>query len=214
MYWDVAPPPVGRAAELSLIARFLRESEDAGAALILSGEPGAGKTFLLDHAAEKAAASGIAVFRGRCVPSEADVAFGACWPKPDCPPRPGPRWRTRPRADRTDRDVAPALGGELAERRSGDHRRAYRLAGMRGASQHYPMTDADRDVPARGRGADFTQCPGRLGRYSPTGAVQRAATWGLAAAKPKTPPRRLPGRERCPGPTRHPRAASHPARGT
>lgn len=72
----MAPPPVGRAAELSLIARFLRKSEDAGAALLLSGEPGAGKTFLLDHAAEKAAASGITVLRGRCVPSEADVAFG------------------------------------------------------------------------------------------------------------------------------------------
>ena len=76
MYVDVAPPRAGRAAELSLIARFLRRAEDVGAALILSGEPGAGKTFLLDLSAEMAEAPGTTVLWGRGVQSEADVAFG------------------------------------------------------------------------------------------------------------------------------------------
>ena len=76
MYVDVAPSRVGRAAELSLIARFLRRAEDAGATLVLSGEPGAGKTFMLNLTAETAAAPGITVLRGRGVQSEADVAFG------------------------------------------------------------------------------------------------------------------------------------------
>lgn len=76
MYEDVTPAPVGRAAELSLISGFLRKAESAGAALILSGEPGVGKTLLLDAAATMATASGMTVLRGYGVPAESDVAFG------------------------------------------------------------------------------------------------------------------------------------------
>jgi DNA-binding CsgD family transcriptional regulator len=76
MYVDVAPSRVGRAAELSLITRFLRRAEDAGATLVLSGAPGAGKTLVLDLAAAKAEASGFTVLRGRGVRPEADVPFG------------------------------------------------------------------------------------------------------------------------------------------
>jgi hypothetical protein len=76
MYVDVAPPRAGRAAELSLITRFLRRAEEAGATLILAGAPGAGKTLLLDLAAEQAEASGSTVLRGRGVRRESDVAFG------------------------------------------------------------------------------------------------------------------------------------------
>jgi DNA-binding CsgD family transcriptional regulator len=76
MYEDVSPPPVGRVAELSLIAGFVRKAKATGAALILSGEPGVGKTFLLDQAAKIATASGITVLRGRGVHAEADVTFG------------------------------------------------------------------------------------------------------------------------------------------
>ncbi len=76
MYEEVASSPVGREAELSLIQRFLRKSADIGAALIVSGEPGAGKTLVLDRAAEMAAAAGITVLRGHGVRSETDVAFG------------------------------------------------------------------------------------------------------------------------------------------
>jgi DNA-binding NarL/FixJ family response regulator len=56
--------------------RFLSKAEATGAALILSGEPGIGKTLILDLAAEMAAASGITVLRGRGVQAEADVPFG------------------------------------------------------------------------------------------------------------------------------------------
>jgi DNA-binding CsgD family transcriptional regulator len=75
MYEDVSPL-VGRDAELSLIAGFLGKAQTTGAALILSGEPGAGKTLLLDQAVKTAEASGITVLRGRGVQAEADVAFG------------------------------------------------------------------------------------------------------------------------------------------
>lgn len=76
MYEDIAPSPVGRTTELSLIAGFARKAKNTGAALILSGEPGTGKTLLLDHAAKIATASGITVLRGRGVQAEADVTFG------------------------------------------------------------------------------------------------------------------------------------------
>ena len=69
--------PVGRSAGLTLISTFLRRAADAGGALLVSGEPGVGKTLLLDVAAEMAAASGTAVLRGRGAQSEADVGFGA-----------------------------------------------------------------------------------------------------------------------------------------
>ena len=69
--------PVGRSAELTLISTFLRRAADAGGALLVSGEPGVGKTLLLDVAATMAAASGTAVLRGRGVHSEAEVGFGA-----------------------------------------------------------------------------------------------------------------------------------------
>jgi DNA-binding CsgD family transcriptional regulator len=69
--------PVSRPAEVALLRTFLRGAADAGGALLVSGEPGAGKTLLLDMAAEMAAASGTAVLRGRGVRSEADVGFGA-----------------------------------------------------------------------------------------------------------------------------------------
>lgn len=76
MYEGVEHAPVGRAVELSLITGFLRNAESTGAALILSGEPGAGKTLLLDVAAKMATASGMTVLRGCGVRAESDVAFG------------------------------------------------------------------------------------------------------------------------------------------
>lgn len=53
----------GRDREIGLIASFLGRAATDGGALLLSGEPGVGKTALLDAAAEMAAASGIRVLR-------------------------------------------------------------------------------------------------------------------------------------------------------
>ncbi len=59
----VAAMLVGRNRELGLIASFLDHATDEGAALMFSGEPGVGKTVLLDAAAEAATAAGILVLR-------------------------------------------------------------------------------------------------------------------------------------------------------
>ncbi|QLY28493.1 AAA family ATPase [Nocardia huaxiensis] len=80
----VLPQPlVGRVAEQHALDRLLdRAKAGAGAALVLVGEPGIGKTALLDYAIERA--GGMRVLRCRGVPSESDLAFAALhellWP--------------------------------------------------------------------------------------------------------------------------------------
>jgi DNA-binding CsgD family transcriptional regulator len=64
---------VGRDTELAVIGEFLRRA--GGRALILTGEPGVGKTALLDAAAEQSASAGIAVLRASGVESETGVPF-------------------------------------------------------------------------------------------------------------------------------------------
>ena len=66
---------VGRAVELDLIASFLDAAAGRGAALLLAGEPGAGKSALLDVAAEAATDSGFRVVRSNGVEFETRVAF-------------------------------------------------------------------------------------------------------------------------------------------
>lgn len=65
----------GRDRELGLIRSFLSRSVTDGDALFLSGEPGVGKTMLLDAAAEIATMAGTRVLRAAGVEFEADVAF-------------------------------------------------------------------------------------------------------------------------------------------
>jgi DNA replication protein DnaC len=48
--------PVGRIAEMQRLEAFLAEAVNDGAALLLSGEPGVGKTLLLYAIAEVARA--------------------------------------------------------------------------------------------------------------------------------------------------------------
>ena len=67
--------PVGRAAELALIATFVREAAGTGAALVMTGEPGSGKTLLLNIAAEMAATSGTVVLRANGVAVQAASGF-------------------------------------------------------------------------------------------------------------------------------------------
>ena len=71
----VAETLVGRVEELEFIRTFLDEVAADGAALLVSGEAGVGKTVLLDTAAEMALADGSRVLRASGVEFEADVSF-------------------------------------------------------------------------------------------------------------------------------------------
>lgn len=66
---------LGRARELAAIDAFLARAEADGAALLLTGEPGVGKSALLDAAARAAALGGARVVRAGGVEFETDVSF-------------------------------------------------------------------------------------------------------------------------------------------
>ena len=67
---------VGRAAETALIERLLQEArEGRSKALLISGEPGVGKSELLRYALERA--EGMRVLRVRGVESESELPFSA-----------------------------------------------------------------------------------------------------------------------------------------
>ena len=66
---------VGRSGELALIGAFVERACTGGDTLLLFGEPGAGKTALLDAAAGAASDAGIVVLRAAGVEFEADLAF-------------------------------------------------------------------------------------------------------------------------------------------
>jgi hypothetical protein len=66
---------IGRDRELAALGSFLDEAVVDGATLLLTGEPGVGKTALLVAAAEMATAAGFEVLRGGGVEYETDVSF-------------------------------------------------------------------------------------------------------------------------------------------
>ncbi|WP_029429494.1 LuxR family transcriptional regulator [Blastococcus sp. URHD0036] len=66
-------PLIGRARELDLLHGFLGRAAEGGAALVLTGDAGVGRTALLDTAARAAAAGGARVLRAAGTESEADV---------------------------------------------------------------------------------------------------------------------------------------------
>jgi DNA-binding CsgD family transcriptional regulator len=69
---------VGRAIELALIDALLEDTTPAyGGALLLAGEPGVGKTMLLDAAASAALEHGCEVARATGVEFNSEVSFGA-----------------------------------------------------------------------------------------------------------------------------------------
>jgi DNA-binding CsgD family transcriptional regulator len=74
----------GRDKELVLIGEFLDRAARGGDAMLVTGEPGVGKTALLDAAAERATARGIQVLRASGVEFEADIPFAGLhqllWP--------------------------------------------------------------------------------------------------------------------------------------
>jgi len=67
----------GRARELRFLHGFLRQARVSGGALVLSGDPGVGKSALLNALADTAAAAGTVVLRVTGVQFEGDVSFAA-----------------------------------------------------------------------------------------------------------------------------------------
>jgi DNA-binding CsgD family transcriptional regulator len=66
---------VGRSDELALIDAFASRARTDGEALLLFGEPGSGKTALLDAVGTMASRAGFLVLRGTGVEFEADLTF-------------------------------------------------------------------------------------------------------------------------------------------
>ena len=67
--------PFGRTRELALIDEFLTRTRLDGDAMFVVGDPGTGKTLLLDTAVQRASASGMQVLVARGVEFEADMSF-------------------------------------------------------------------------------------------------------------------------------------------
>jgi DNA-binding CsgD family transcriptional regulator len=72
---DRATALIGRDGELEILAGFLEQAAAEGGAFLLVGEPGAGKTALLDAAADAAEETGIQVLRAGGVEFEADLTY-------------------------------------------------------------------------------------------------------------------------------------------
>ena len=66
---------IGRRGELATVRAFVQRTRSDGEALLLFGEPGVGKTLLLDAAAETASAAGTCVLRASGVEFEAGISF-------------------------------------------------------------------------------------------------------------------------------------------
>ncbi|KUN15889.1 LuxR family transcriptional regulator [Streptomyces corchorusii] len=66
---------VGREADLSFIQSFFANSQVQGAALLLSGEAGVGKSAVLDAVATGAVHNGVRVLRAAGVQFEADISY-------------------------------------------------------------------------------------------------------------------------------------------
>jgi predicted ATPase len=74
---DIGGKLVGRDRELGFLLEFFREAAVGGGALFLSGDPGVGKTALLNALAESASASGMTVLRVAGAEFEGEVSFAA-----------------------------------------------------------------------------------------------------------------------------------------
>ena len=72
-----SPAICGREDDIAFINGLIDRVRDGGTALVLSGEPGVGKSTLLELAKDRAGALGMHVIRLCGVPSEAHLPFGA-----------------------------------------------------------------------------------------------------------------------------------------
>ncbi|WP_369223013.1 AAA family ATPase [Streptomyces sp. R39] len=105
---------VGREREFADLAAFLGTVAAGGAALLLTGDPGVGKTALLDAAAELAAAQGMRVVRGSGVEYETDISFAGLH---QLVVALAPELDRLPRSSREALDVALGLGAGPAPNR-------------------------------------------------------------------------------------------------
>ncbi|MET8769217.1 AAA family ATPase [Streptomyces sp. NPDC004658] len=69
-------PLVGRHEELRRLDIFLQRAQEVGDSLFLYGEPGVGKTRLLEATAERARTRGVRVLRATSTQYRADVSYG------------------------------------------------------------------------------------------------------------------------------------------
>ena len=105
---------IGRDRELAALGSLLDEAVTDGATLLLTGEPGVGKTALLAAAAEMATTAGFEVIRGGGVEYETDVSFAGLHQLT------GPLsddLRRLPRSSRVAMEVALGLGSGPAPER-------------------------------------------------------------------------------------------------
>jgi hypothetical protein len=72
-----SPVLYGRDDDITLINELIDRVRDAGSAMVVSGEPGIGKSTLLDAAQDHSRAHGMRVLRLSGVTSEAHLPFGA-----------------------------------------------------------------------------------------------------------------------------------------
>jgi len=70
-----APGLTGRVRDLDFLEGFFRQAAVSGGALLLTGDPGVGKTALVDALADAASAAGTTVLRVAGVEFEGDVSF-------------------------------------------------------------------------------------------------------------------------------------------
>src|SRR6185312_14295363 len=66
---------IGRQQDLDVVRSFAEEASDFGGALVIAGEPGIGKTALLDAVATEAEAAGTTVLRAAGVEHEAGISY-------------------------------------------------------------------------------------------------------------------------------------------
>ena len=142
---------LGRAAECGRIDTLVaRAREGASGVLVLRGEPGIGKTALLEHAA--AAAGAATVLRVRGVESEVQVAFAGLHEllRPvlgELERLPGPQRAALEAA----LGLAPAAAAEPPSRRRGDARPAGGARGGAAPSSCSPTTCSGSTGPRRRR---------------------------------------------------------------
>jgi predicted ATP-dependent serine protease len=71
----MAPELVGRASEIPVVESLLAGIADGGGSLLVLGDPGIGKSALVEAASRRAADAGIRVLACAGVPSEAQFSF-------------------------------------------------------------------------------------------------------------------------------------------
>jgi DNA-binding CsgD family transcriptional regulator len=134
---------LGRTVELARLDGLIGDIGERGAALVVVGEAGIGKSALMDAAAQRAAAAGVQVLRASGVPSETQLAFA------------GLDQLLRPQVHRIDalpapqRDALRAAFGEIDVEADGIDPLAVALAALtllRDVADEHPLLVVAEDI--------------------------------------------------------------------